>query len=204
MSARRWLLLPLLSPLLAVLLVAMLNPRHQLAIRLLTWTSPRAPLGLWLSAAALGGAALSGAGTALALRQGAGPKGRRRVSTRPAEPWSQWDAPVGDRWSEDGEPPAGDRHGDWDREARGDVASAMDHRAHGWRDVPVAVSPPRSPGDPAPTVAVPFRVLHRPPPPREREPAMAEAAPTPERSARAPVPESVEDDWEARPAPDEW
>lgn len=49
MTARRLLVVPLLSPLLAVLLVAALNPRPQLAFRVLTWTTPQAPLGLWLS-----------------------------------------------------------------------------------------------------------------------------------------------------------
>ena len=40
MTVRRLLVVPLLSPLLAVLLLAGLNPRPQLAFRVLTWTTP--------------------------------------------------------------------------------------------------------------------------------------------------------------------
>jgi hypothetical protein len=190
MSVRRWLVLPLLSPLLAVLLVAALNPRPQLAIRVLTWTSPRAPLGLWLAGAALGGAALSGAGSVLALRQGAAIRERRRVTTRRAEPWSRGGGRDGDGWSQPGGPPAEGRSWAWDPEAEGESASAMDDGAETWRDGREAVAPPRSPGDPAPTVAVPFRVLRRPQPS--------------EAPFRASVPVAVEDTWGATPAADEW
>ena len=62
------LLLPLLSPLLAVLLIAAVNPRPWVALRLLTWTSPAWPLGGWLASGVAIGAGLSAAGTALALQ----------------------------------------------------------------------------------------------------------------------------------------
>jgi hypothetical protein len=64
----RLLLLPLLSPLLAVLLIAAVNPRPWVALRLLTWTSPAWPLGGWLATGLAVGAGLSAAGTALALQ----------------------------------------------------------------------------------------------------------------------------------------
>ena len=40
MKAQRLLLVPFLSPLLAVLLVAAFNPGPPLSVRLLTWVSP--------------------------------------------------------------------------------------------------------------------------------------------------------------------
>lgn len=91
----RLLLVPLLAPLLVVLLVAALNPRPAVSLRLLTWSSPALPLGLWLALAGAGGAALSGAATALALGQGAEPLQRTVRRERPrSEPWP-------DRWGEE-------------------------------------------------------------------------------------------------------
>ena len=66
---QRLLLIPLLAPLAAVLLVAGLNPRPAVVLRLLIWTSPALPIGAWLALAAVGGAGLSAAGSGLALRQ---------------------------------------------------------------------------------------------------------------------------------------
>ncbi|MFN7677521.1 MAG: hypothetical protein ACK5QW_02855 [Cyanobacteriota bacterium] len=184
MSVRRWLLLPSLTPLLAVLLVAAFNPLPQLSLRLLTWSTPRAPLGLWLSGAALGGAALSGVGTALALRQGAGLRVRRRVTNRRTEAWPREDSRDDPEWGE---------------------AAAAPPRSDGWREARVPVPPPRAPGDPAPTVAVPFRVLHRPPAsPGWESTRVAAAAPTPSGTARDGVPSAVEDTWGSAPASDEW
>ena len=79
----RLLLLPLLSPLLAVLLVAAINPKPSVKLRLLTWASPSWPLGAWMASAAGLGAALSAGGAALAL-QGGGmePAPRRQVRRR--------------------------------------------------------------------------------------------------------------------------
>ncbi len=90
---QRLLLLPLLSPLLVTLLVAALNPSPVLPLRLLTWQSPRLPIGLWMALAAGGGAALSGGATALALRQGGSRPLRRTV--RRSEPWEEagWSPP---------------------------------------------------------------------------------------------------------------
>ena len=87
---QRLLLLPLLSPLLAVLLVAAVNPKPWVKVRLLTWSSPTWPMGGWIAAAAGLGAALSGAGTALALQaQAAAVLPRRQVRRRP-EPEEQY------------------------------------------------------------------------------------------------------------------
>lgn len=85
----RLLLLPLLSPLLAVLLVAAVNTKPWVKVRLLTWSSPTWPMGGWIAAAAGLGAALSGAGTALALQaQAPALLPRRQVRRRP-EPDTQ-------------------------------------------------------------------------------------------------------------------
>ncbi|NDG74661.1 MAG: hypothetical protein EBX49_04845, partial [Synechococcaceae bacterium WB8_1B_136] len=79
----RLLLLPLLTPLLAVLLLGAINPRPWVALQLLTWRSPALPLGAWIGAAAAAGAGLSAAATGLALQAGAAaagtPPGRRQV-----------------------------------------------------------------------------------------------------------------------------
>ena len=89
---RQLLLLPCLAPLLAVLLVAALNPRPAINLRLLIWSSPALPLGMWLALAAGGDGMLSALGTGLALR-GSSP-GLQRQVRRPAagrqaapEPW---------------------------------------------------------------------------------------------------------------------
>jgi hypothetical protein len=77
---RRLLLLPLLAPLLALLILAALNPRPATSLRLLTWRSPSLSLGLWIALAGAGGAALSAGATGLALRQGLSkPQDRRRT-----------------------------------------------------------------------------------------------------------------------------
>jgi len=119
---QRLLLLPLLAPLLVVLLVGALNPRPSISLRLLIWTSPSLPVGLWIALAAGGGAGLSAAAAALALRGDGGSPSQRprpdpvRRQARESEPGGQGAAAAG---------------------------------------------PTRPPGDPAPTMAVPFRVIRR-------------------------------------------
>ena len=53
---RRLLLVPLLAPLVAVLLVGALNPRPAHSLRLLVWSSPALPIGVWIMVAATAGA----------------------------------------------------------------------------------------------------------------------------------------------------
>ncbi|KEF42704.1 MAG: hypothetical protein ER33_03965 [Cyanobium sp. CACIAM 14] len=146
---QRLLLLPLLSPLLLTLLVAALNPRPSVVLRLLTWQTPSLPIGLWMAMAAGGGAALSGGATALALGQGMRQPLRRTVRRR--EVWDiggsaeEWSSPRG---------------GGPEPESREAPSS---HRAGpGAAAAPAAAGPTRAAGDPAPTVSVPYRVLHRP------------------------------------------
>ncbi|MBM5821527.1 MAG: hypothetical protein FJ082_03440 [Cyanobacteria bacterium K_Offshore_surface_m2_011] len=169
----RLLLLPLLSPLLVTLLVAALNPSPSLALRLLTWQTPSLPIGLWMAAAAGGGAALSAGATALALRQGGRSPLRRTVRRPDRLEEDTWSAPWGG-WSE------------------GRAAAAPAPAAPSATPSPAAAGPSRAPGEPAPTVSVPYRVLHRPetaePRPFRPEPAVASRQP-------APAPASTVDDW---------
>ena len=83
---QRILLLPLLSPLLAVLLVAAINPKPAVSVRLLIWSSPAWPLGGWLAAATGVGAAMSAGGAALALQGQATATPPRRQVRRRSEP----------------------------------------------------------------------------------------------------------------------
>ncbi len=164
----RLLLLPLLSPLLVTLLVAALNPRPTLPLRLLTWQTPALPIGLWMAIAAGGGAALSASATALALRQGERPPLRRTVRRRQEqEPWT---APWG-----------------------GSTEARSTPRPPSASDASAAAAPggpSRAPGEPAPTVSVPYRVLHRPeggaPRPFRPEPAAG---------SRPAAVATVDDDW---------
>ncbi|MBD2717735.1 hypothetical protein [Synechococcus sp. FACHB-909] len=166
---QRLLLLPLLSPLLVTLLVAALNPSPPLALRLLTWQTPSLPIGLWMAAAAGGGAALSAGATALALRQG-GRAPLRRTVRRP-------DRLEDDTWS-----------APWGGRSEGRASATAPAPA---APSPAAAGPSRAPGEPAPTVSVPYRVLHRPEAaesgPFRPEPAVASRPP-------APAPASA-DDW---------
>ena len=143
-----------------------LNTRPTVVLRLLTWQSPSLPLGAWIAAAAAGGGALSAAGTALALRD-PGPGLRRRVRREPGreEPWEGADSNAwGQAWS-------GERH----RSARPEAGNGQRRRAGGagdnenlreleqpqaWRQA-ASAGPDRPPGEPPPTLSVPYRVIRR-------------------------------------------
>jgi len=160
---QRLLLLPLLAPLLVVVLVGAINPRPLVALRLLTWTSPTLSIGLWLSIAAGGGAAISAAATGLALRLG--PGARAMPTGRPAD---QATEPHDEIWPE------------------------SDSRAKRPSRNPFQAGPSRAPGEPAPTVAVPFRVI------RKAQTASAPPPHAPEAKATA-----VGDGWD-QAASDDW
>ncbi len=135
---RQLLLLPLLAPLLAVMLVGALNPRPAVSLRLLIWSSPALPIGVWILLAAGGGGLLSATSTSLALRTGSAPAGVAPRGPR------QVRRPLWEREPEEPREQAGSAGGAW-----GAPAAA-------------AAGPSRAPGEPAPTVAVPFRVIRRP------------------------------------------
>ncbi len=171
---RRLLLLPLLAPLLAALVVAALNPRPAIALRLLIWRSPALPVGAWIAMAAAGGAVMSASASGLALRQGGGTPLRRRVRSEAREPWSPAEV-----W------PQAERRGAAQAEAPPRWSAAA------------AAPPPRAPGEPAPTVEVPFRVIRRASAAQAPAPAaaaQASARSSARRASAEPVPVAL-DDW---------
>ena len=145
--------MPLLAPLLAVLIIAGLNPGPKLALRLLTWNSPQLPLGAWMAAAAAAGAILSGSGASLALRL-PGQDQRRRLRPEEFGHGSQARAP-----ERPGEP-RGWAARPANHAAQASPAEAFDHEDAAWQK-PSSAGPSRVPGEPAPTVSVPFRVIRR-------------------------------------------
>ena len=134
---QRLLLLPLLSPLLAVMLLGALNPRPWVALRVLTWTTAAWPLGAWIGGAAAAGAALSAAAAGLALQTEPAPLlGRRQVRSGrdeqgDDEPWTQ---------------------------TRPEPSEAAEARQSPWGNW---AGPTRAAADPPPTVSVPFRVIRK-------------------------------------------
>jgi hypothetical protein len=171
---RRLLLLPLLAPLLALLGLGALNPQPSITLRLLTWNTAPLPLGAWIALAGAGGAALSAGATSLALGQGALPL-RRQLRRR-----------IGSDTAEAREEPAAEPFEPLRRRQRPQSPPAD------W----AAVGGSRQPGEPAPTVSVPFRVLRR---------GQASTATSGGERAAAGVPEPVlaREEWDAT-ASDDW
>lgn len=143
-----------------------LNTRPTVVLRLLTWQSPSLPLGAWVAAAAAAGSALSAAGTALALRDpGPGHQRRGRREPEREEPWEgsagrSWRAP----WS--GEPPeSATRRAGNDQRSRSigfkqNEILRENEQPQAWRQA-ASAGPDRPPGEPPPTVSVPYRVIRR-------------------------------------------
>jgi len=159
-SLQRLLLIPGLAPLVLLALVAGLNWRQSQSLRFLIWQSPPLPMGAWIALAAGSGAALSGlAGLALV------PSGRplqRELHRSFNSPFDGREEAV---WPEPDQSPK--------REPRVNAPPA-------W--------PERDIRDPAPTVAVPYRVIQRGEP-RTKTPAHTAAAAT----KAGPAPQH--DDW---------
>jgi uncharacterized integral membrane protein len=203
---RRLLLLPLLSPLLVALLLAALNPRPVVSLRLLIWRSPELPIGLWLGAGAGGGALLSASATALALRQGRTNQRRRGRGGRQdsaadasSEPWSE-------SWEERAVRPGSASWFNRPAQERSPAAAQTPTHPDASRSNAGSAGPERPPGEPAPTVSVPFRVLHRP----SARPADTHPGGQAHAKASAPFvaqaePEmmAVDDDW-AQNEGDDW
>ena len=173
---RRWLLLPLLLPLMASIAVGLLNRNQPSRLRLLVWTTPTLPLGSWVLIAAAGGALLS-AGVTVGASAGAAvsPPTRRQVRYRPEpEPdFPDWDA---------GEP---------DPHNGSSSADAQTNSRRAPQAEPSEPWPERSPHDAPPTVSVPFRVVK----------SRAAAAPDVEPPQASPHP--MADDW-SDSSDDEW
>ena len=193
---RRLLLLPLLSPLLAATVLGALNPTPVLSLRLLTWTSPALPLGAWISAAALGGAVLSGAGTSLALCPPVAAL-RRRVRLERAAPG--WDAtPLEQGGNRRHSPSPG-------RAARGRGADPTETYGRGSGASEFAATPTPAPGEPLPTMTVPFRVIRRADGARPHAAPAEVAGPGPwSRSPGANTQAAAQqEDWDS-PADEDW
>ena len=178
---QRLLLLPLLAPLLVVGLIGAINPRPLVALRLLTWTSPTLSIGLWLSIAAGGGAAISAAATGLALRLG---PGTRAMPNR--RPRNQANESHDEIWPDVESPAKGS--------AKGSAKGQSKEPSSGPSRSPFQAGPSRAPGEPAPTVAVPFRVI------RKGQAASSAPPHAPEAKATA---VAVGDGWD-QAASDDW
>ena len=186
---------------LALLVTGALNTRSTVVVRLLTWQSPSLPLGAWIAAAAAGGGALSAAGTALALK-GPAPGLRRRIHGEPPreEPWEGSAAnPWGQAWR--AEPPGSARPGAGNNQrARGAESEANGNPREiseppSWQQSATA-GPDRAPGEPAPTLSVPYRVIRRGRPESPSAPTGSAAPWSPGRqAARSPEPVPASDDW---------
>ena len=191
---RRLLLLPLLSPLLAATVLGALNPTPVLSLRLLTWSSPALPLGAWISAAALGGAVLSGAGTSLALRPPVAAL-RRRVRLERGAP--EWEATPPEQGGNRRHSPSPGRA------ARGRGADPTETYGRGSGASEFAATPTPAPGEPLPTMTVPFRVIRRADGARPHA-APAEVAGPWSRSPRAnPKAGAQQEDWDS-PSDEDW
>ena len=87
---QRWLLIPCLSPVVMLLLIATLNLGQATSLRVLTWTLPKLPIGAWIALATVLGSGASAVGGLVMVT--ARPELRREVR-RPAgaphvqEPW---------------------------------------------------------------------------------------------------------------------
>ena len=130
---QRLLLIPCLAPLLAVLLLSALQERRPQRLNLLLWTSPALPIGVWTAIASLTGTGLS-VGGALLLRS-SGPTLRRTQRFHPGSVRPGMNA--------------------------NDVRDTPAEGAT-WTPEPRQPMPERDIRDPAPTVAVAYRVVQRP------------------------------------------
>ncbi|MFQ6539129.1 MULTISPECIES: hypothetical protein [Aphanothece] len=167
---RQLLLLPLLAPLLAVLLVGAFNPRPPVALRLLTWTSPALPIGVWLMVAAAGGAGLSALGTGLALRTAPG-RLQRQVRRPLSTPETASDRDIPRRRAPEPAQPA-----PWPGATAG---------------------PTRAAGEASPTVAVPYRVIRRG---QDQAPVAGASSSSPSGPVPGGWDRSADDGWDQAPS----
>lgn len=188
-----------------------LNTKPKVALRLLTWQSPSLPLGVWIAAAAAGGSALSAGGTALALRD-PGPGLRRRVRREPEreEPWAgsagiPWGRPWDSQRPESASRRAGNDQGSRTMGFKGNENLREIEQPQPWRQA-ASAGPDRAPGEPAPTVSVPYRVIRRGRHGSPSEPMGYEAAGRQARNDRGGWSRQGEEGRSADPVPasDDW
>ena len=126
-ALQRLLLIPCLSPVVLMLLIASLNLGQASSLRVLTWRLPSLPIGAWIAVATILGSGVSAVG-GLAMVTSS-PVLRREVRRPATGPHVQDPLP------------------------REQPHEARPAQATPW--------PERDVRDPAPTVSVPFRVVHR-------------------------------------------
>ena len=124
---QRLLLIPCLSPVVLMLLIATLNLGQASSLRVLTWRLPPLPIGAWIAVATVLGSGVSAVG-GLAMVNSS-PVLRREVR-RPAT----------------------------GHDVQEPLPREQPHQARPAQPTPW---PERDVRDPAPTVSVPFRVVHR-------------------------------------------
>ena len=124
---QRLLLIPCLSPVVLMLLIASLNLGKASSLRVLTWRLPPMPIGAWIAVVTVLGSGVSAVG------------GLAMVTSRPV------------------------LHRKVRRPATGpDLQEPLPHeQPHQARAAQPTPWPERDVRDPAPTVSVPFRVVHR-------------------------------------------
>ena len=124
---QRLLLIPCLSPVVLMLLIASLNLGQASSLRVLTWRLPTLPIGAWIAVATILGSGVSAVG------------GLAMVTSRPV------------------------LRREVRRPATGpDVQEPLPReKPHEARPAEPMPGPERDVRDPAPTVSVPFRVVHR-------------------------------------------
>ncbi|MAS28668.1 MAG: hypothetical protein CBD47_07750 [Synechococcus sp. TMED187] len=184
---QKLLLLPSLSPLVAAMIVASLNLRQPTSLKLLTWRSPAVPIGAWVAVAA-GGAGLFSFLAAYGASAASAPL--RRQVHRPLG----WDKPEDQFW-----PPSVEQEPFTPHQQTTEINQQATVQ---W--------PERDVRDPAPTVAVPFRVIQwgnkgYPEPAQAQNVSRAgtAAATTTQPQTTTADMTSLDDDWD-RPLPDDW
>jgi hypothetical protein len=124
---QRLLLIPCLSPVVLMLLIATLNLGQGSSLRVLTWKLPRLPIGAWIAVATVFGSGVSAAsGLAMVTSRPVLRREVRRPATGP--------------------------------DVQEPLPREQPHQARPTQPTPW---PERDVRDPAPTVSVPFRVVHR-------------------------------------------
>ena len=116
---QRWLLVPCLAPLAAVLLASAFNSSGNTRLQLLIWRSPPLPIGAWTALAGLTGAGLSAVSVLLLVPTTPPLRRQRHQPLKPPRPDPE------------------------------------------MREV-VTTTPQRDVREPAPTVAVPYRIVQKP------------------------------------------
>ena len=126
-SFQRLLLIPCLSPVVLMLLIASLNLGQASSLRVLTWRLPSLPIGAWIAVATVLGSGVSAvAGLAMVTSRPVLRREVRRPATGP--------------------------------DVQEPLPREQPHQARPAQPTPW---PERDVRDPAPTVSVPFRVVHR-------------------------------------------